>query len=228
MYNAVIIKHSLPQIRLEVISRSKNNGSCTNVSISSDRNPVCAGRSVLNDGIIPPLAGVNSNPELLWASELFALNGTHGRIVLSFEVDSENHNCMELAVFNCPDMGINLPLFSVYFDNSFRPDRESGNNEILGTLIVMSQLVNTSCNRLLVLLCFYYLLDYPLIFTYNALSEVDMISDFELFAFKYLVLKHSKYQIVHSKIFLSDDQVLLVVIKSILISITCYTGIFER
>ena len=38
-----------------------------------------------------------------------------------FEVDSENHDRMELAVFNCPEMRIDLPLFSVYFDDSFRP-----------------------------------------------------------------------------------------------------------
>ena len=110
-----------------------------------NRNNTCAGTSVLNDGFIPPLDGVSSNST--WASELFTLNGTRGIIRLSFEVDSENHDCMELAVFNCPEMRINLSSVSVYFDSSFRPDR---NDSTLGTLIMESQLMATSCDHLLV------------------------------------------------------------------------------
>ena len=139
MYNAVIMikKHNLPQMRLELVHGSQSNGSCTNES--SNGSPVCFGTSVLNDGMIPQINTSNST----WAFELFTLDGTHGKIVLSFEIDSENHDRMELAVFNCPQMRINLPLLNVYFDESFRPDR---NDRTLGTLIMESQLVNTSCD----------------------------------------------------------------------------------
>ena len=145
MYNAVITKHSLPQNRLELVYGSQNNGSCTNESSSSNGSPVCFGTSVLNDGIIPEINTSNST----WASKLFTLDASRGRIVLSFEVDSANHDHMELAVFNCPMMGISLSSFSLYLDESFRPD-QSKTNETLGTLIVESQLVNTSCHQLLV------------------------------------------------------------------------------
>ena len=46
-------------------------------------------------------------------------------IIVSFEVDGDNHDRMELAVFNCPEMGISVPLVNVYFNNSFRPDRSN-------------------------------------------------------------------------------------------------------
>ena len=146
----VITRHNLPQQRLELVFGSQNNGSCTDVSESLDGNPVCADTSVLNDGIIPALDGVNSSNNSAWATELFTLRGTHGRVTrLSFEVDSENHDRMELAVFNCPEMGINISSFSVYFDESFRPDR-NGTNETLGSFIMESQLMVTSCDQLLV------------------------------------------------------------------------------
>ena len=54
---------------------------------------------------------------------------------------------MELAVFNCPEMGIGFPSVSVYFDSSFRLDRD---DRTLGTFIMKAQLMNTSCDHLLV------------------------------------------------------------------------------
>ena len=142
----MITRHNLPQNRLEPIFGSKNNGSCTSVSQSLDGVPVCAGTSVLNDGIIPALDGFNTSNST-WASELFTLDGMHERIRLSFEVDSENHDRMKLAVFNCPGMRINLSLVKVYFDSSFRPDRK---DSTLGTFNIESQLMSTSCDRLLI------------------------------------------------------------------------------
>ena len=145
-----ITRHNLPQNRLENVNGSQNNGSCKSIETEQLRvgeslttRHVCAGKSVLNDGVTP---GINtSNP--IWASELFTLNGTRGTIRLSFEVDSKNHDRMELAVFNCPQMRIHLPSFRVYFDSSFRPNRT---NSTLGTFIMESQLMNTSCDHLLV------------------------------------------------------------------------------
>ena len=61
---------------------------------------------MLNDGIIPTLDGISSNETSLWATELFTLSGERGRNILSFEVDSVDHDHMELAVFNCPGLGM--------------------------------------------------------------------------------------------------------------------------
>ena len=143
MYNTVITRHNLLPRRLERVYGSQENANCTEFAGEN----ICAGTSVLNDGIIPNLDGVNTSNSTLWASQLFTLNVTRGIIRLSFEVDSENHDCMELAVFNCPEMRINLPSFSIYFDSSFRPDRNDGT---LGTLIMESRLMATSCDHLLV------------------------------------------------------------------------------
>ena len=140
-------------MRLELIFGSQSNGSCTNVSQSSDGIPVCAapGTSVLNDDIIPALDGVNSLNTSSWAAELFTLNRENGRIILSFEVNSTDHDRMELAVFNCPGMGINSSVVDIYFDSSFRPDRTGTmNRQLLGSLSTRSQLNGTSCDHLLV------------------------------------------------------------------------------
>ena len=143
-----ITRHNLPQQRLVSENGSQNNGSCQVLSSSLNR-PICAGTSVLNDAIIPILVGVGqSNPQ--WASELFTLSGTI-TIRLSFELDSVDHDRMELAVFNCPAMSINLPMLNVYFDSSFRPDRVQNNDTPdLGNLAVEAQIMNTSCDHLLV------------------------------------------------------------------------------
>ena len=145
----MITKHNLPQNRLKVVFGSKNNGSCMDISDSLDGSPVCTGTSVLNDDIIPPLDGISSDETPSWATELFTLSGERGRITLSFEVDSKDHDHMELAVFNCPDMGINSSMVDIYFDSSFRPDK-TGTNQPLGDLSTESQLVGTSCEHLLV------------------------------------------------------------------------------
>ena len=105
-------------------------------------NNICAGTSVLNDGVIPAVDTSNT----AWASQLFTLDGNRRVIRLSFELESENHDRMELAVFNCPEMGIGLSSVTVYFDSSFRPDRD---NSTLGSCIMESQLTDTSCDRLL-------------------------------------------------------------------------------
>ena len=119
------------------------NASCTEFFMG--RNNTCSGTSVLNDGIIPVLDAIDTSDT--WASQLFTLSGTRGIIRLSFELNNSNHDRMELAVFNCPEMGISLSSFGVYFDQSFRPGRD---NSTLGTLIMEPQLMATSCDRLLV------------------------------------------------------------------------------
>jgi hypothetical protein len=106
-------------------------------------NNTCSGTSVLNDGNIPALDTSIST----WASQLFTLTGTRGLTRLSFEVVSDNHDRMELVVFNCPELGIGLSSIRVYFDESFRPDRD---DFTLGMLIMESQLMATSCDHLLV------------------------------------------------------------------------------
>ena len=146
----MITRHTLPQNRLESLYGSDRNASCSlknNIGIG-DR-VSCDGASVLNDGIISALDGVSSNQTSKWATELFTLRRPTptARIILSFEVDSDNHDRMELVVFNCPGMGISLPIVDIYFDSSFRPDR-SGSE--LGNLNLQQQLMGTSCDHLLV------------------------------------------------------------------------------
>ena len=96
---------------MELVYGSQKKAGCTELYMNG--NNTCIGTSVLNDGVIPSLDRVSSNS--IWASELFTLSGTRGIIRLSFEVDSENHDCMELAVFNCSEMGIGFSSVSVYF-----------------------------------------------------------------------------------------------------------------
>ena len=133
---------------MEFVYGSQNNTGCTNVSQSLNGIPVSPGTSVLNDGCIPTLDGISSNETSSWATELFTLSGERGRIILSFEVDSMDHDRMKLAVFNCPDMGINSPVVDIYFDSSFRPNR-IGRSLSLGDFNTESQLVGTSCDHLL-------------------------------------------------------------------------------
>ena len=118
------------------------NASC--IELFMGRNNTCSGTSVLNDGTIP---GPFDTSSPAWASRLFTLSGTRGIIRLSFEVESADHDRMELAVFNCPEMGIGLSSVRVYFDESFRRDRDDSK---LGTLIMESQLMVTSCDHLII------------------------------------------------------------------------------
>ena len=123
-------------------------GNCT--SISGDNNNICNGTSVLNDGIIPDLSGVSDNNQSQWAAQLFTMGRTESgtaKIILSFEVEHNTYDRVELTVFNCPEQNIYTPVLNVYFDTSFRPER---NNSSLGTAVVANHtLLNTSCNYLL-------------------------------------------------------------------------------
>ena len=91
------------------------NANCSSLSVGNS--VICDGTSVLNDGRIPALNRVSSNPASNWATELFTVRrpGVTSRILLSFEVDSDNHDRMKMAVFNCPEMEISAPLVDVYF-----------------------------------------------------------------------------------------------------------------
>ena len=85
------------------------NGGCSSTSGTS--NETCDGTSVLNDGILPALSGVNSDPASQWASELFTMrrSGTD-QIVVSLELPvGRTHDRVELTVFNCPQWGIYAP-----------------------------------------------------------------------------------------------------------------------
>ena len=77
------IRHSLPQ-ELERLYGSDINGKCT--SVSGANSDIFSGTSVLNDGVIPALSGVNDSTSQ-WAAQLFTMrrSGTDS-IVVSFEV----------------------------------------------------------------------------------------------------------------------------------------------
>ena len=90
----------------------------------------------------------SDDPQSQWAAQLFIMRrpGT-GRIVLSFEVEPTSYNHMELAVFNCPERGINTPVVNVYVDTSFRPERVDDGT--LTNFNTNQSLLNTSCDHLI-------------------------------------------------------------------------------
>ena len=92
------------------------NGGCS--STSGTNNEICNGSSVLNDGILPALSGVSSDPASQWANELFTMNraGTEEIVVsvgLPVVTPTVYHNHVELTVFNCPQWGIYGPQVTV-------------------------------------------------------------------------------------------------------------------
>ena len=137
------VRHALIPNRLQSVYGSDINGRCTLVNGSRIS---CNGTSVLNDSVIPVLSGVSNDSESQWAAELFTLRRI-GRIVTSFELEDANHDRVELAVFNCPELGISAPEVNVYVDSSFRPGREDRG---LGVSSVNVSLTNTSCDQLIV------------------------------------------------------------------------------
>ena len=118
------------------------NGGCS--SISETNSGICNGTSVLNDGILPALSGVSSDPASQWANELFTMNrsGTE-EILVSVQLPPGNiiHDRVELSVFNCPQWGIYAPQVMVYIAISF-----NGNSLIL---IADVTLPDESCEYLL-------------------------------------------------------------------------------
>jgi hypothetical protein len=71
---------------------------------------------------------------------------TSKQIILSFEVKNQVYDCIELAIFNCPEWHMNASRINVYSDTSFRPERS---NVSLGIDEANYSLSNTSCDYLL-------------------------------------------------------------------------------
>ena len=113
---------------------------------------ICNGTSVLNDGIIPALSNISNDSMSFWTAKLLTMRQVEDvQIVLSFEVMNQSYDCVELAVFNCPEMDMNASRLGIYQDNSFRQGRAFGRTDSsLGTDIKPDHsLNNTSCNYLL-------------------------------------------------------------------------------
>ena len=154
---SIPIRHSLPDARTVSEFGSSEDGNCSQILRSSEhsdihRGSVCNGTSVLNDGIIPALGNVSKNSMSFWAAELLTMRQVEDvPIVLSFEVMNQSYDCMELAVFNCPEMDMNASRFSIYQDDSFRPGKVFENSDSsLGTDIKPNLLLNNaSCDYLL-------------------------------------------------------------------------------
>ena len=129
------IRHTLPPELESGLFGSQGNGGC-----SSTNNDICEGTSVLNDGILPALSGVSSDPASQWANELFTMrrSGTDD-IVLSVEVPNEIHDRMELSVFNCPQLGIYAPQVVVYTADSLKTNL---------LMVANVSLPDTSCDYL--------------------------------------------------------------------------------
>ena len=153
---SVPIRHSLPDFRTVSMFGSSEDGNCSSVITYYNNSPhhrifrgsICNGTSVLNDGIIPALGKVSDNSSSLWATQLLIMR-QEGKlpIILSFEVENQLYDCIELAVFNCPGRHMNASRINIYSDTSFRPERE---NASLGISIKANHLLsNTSCDYLL-------------------------------------------------------------------------------
>ena len=149
-----IIRHSLPVFRTVSAFGSSSNGSCSSVIPFQDpsiyRGNICNDTrlSILSDGVIPALSNIGDDSTSLWAAQLLTMRQRRDtRIVLSFEVENKFYDCMELAVFNCPERAMNVSRMNIYRDTSFRPERE---DDSLGTNIKTDHsLSNSSCDYLL-------------------------------------------------------------------------------
>ena len=143
-------RHSLPHRRTIPMFGSLKNGRCSSVEPATNRGGICNGTSVLNDGIIPALSNISDDNRSLWAAQLLTMrqDTTNSEsVVLSFEVENQVYDCVELAVFNCPKMNMTASRINIYRDASFRPNK---NSTSLGTPIILNYtLSNTSCNYLL-------------------------------------------------------------------------------
>ena len=179
---SIPIRHSLPTRRTVSVFNSSTNGNCSSTSM---RGSICNGTSVLNDGIIPALSNVSDDDGSLWAAQLLAMKQSRTqRIVLSFEVENQDYDSVELAVFNCPQnlMQMNATV-SIYSDTSFRPERA---NDSLGTNIRANYLLsNTSCEYLvkfyvsfMTVSSSYFNIEFPALTSVNYvfLGEVSFLS----------------------------------------------------
>lgn len=149
---SVPIRHSLPDLRTVSKFGSMENGKCSSVIRNSSehriyRGSICTDTSVLNDGVIPALHNVSSDNNSNWAAELLAMKQIMKLpIVLSFEVENKSYDCVEMAVFNCSEMKMDVFRINIYKDNSFRPERK---NDTLGVKLDANySLSNTSCSHL--------------------------------------------------------------------------------
>ena len=151
---SVPIRHSLPDVRTMSKFGSSEDGNCLQIRRSSNhsdiyRGSICDGTSVLNDGIIPALSNVSNASDSHWAAQLLIMKQDKDLpIVLSFEVENQSYDCMQLAVFNCPNEESNMNV-RVYSDTMFRPQRDGQDPVSLGDMIKDHFLSNTSCNYLL-------------------------------------------------------------------------------
>ena len=138
------IRHTLPPELESGLFGSPVNGGCS--SVSETNSEICNDISVLNDGIIPALSGVQDTAS--WANQLFTMRrqGTN-RIVVSLEIPSGTHNRMELTVFNCPERGINTPQVTVYVTDLLRI---VGPQDSPGLAVIADEVLpNISCEYLL-------------------------------------------------------------------------------
>ena len=148
----VPIRHPLPNARTKSVFGSLENGNCSSLILGPStpdgihRGSICNGTSVLNDGIIPALRNVSSDSRSLWAAQLLTMEQSKiEQIVLSFEVENQVYNCIELSVFNCPLRHMTASRINIYSDKSFRPERVEAS---LGTNEVNYSLSNASCDYL--------------------------------------------------------------------------------
>lgn len=102
---AVPARYTISRIPLSV-NGSSENGSCSTIRVHDDESQECytPQSSVLFDGVIPSLTGININ--MCWASQLLVIEQTT-TITVEFHPDRPNNEfsgiaSVEVVMFNCP------------------------------------------------------------------------------------------------------------------------------
>ncbi len=121
------------------VNGSSENGNC---NLTSSARPRCreSNTSVLQDGIIPTLTGLDGD---MWASQLLAMNTTNSSIDITFNFrhippSYDGLERIEVVMFNSPEWGISVDSITLL---------ESNNNSFENRLVNISP-TNTSCASL--------------------------------------------------------------------------------
>ncbi len=120
------------------VNGSSEDGNCNLTSTARCNEPTT---SILQDGIIPTLAGLDGD---MWASQLLTINTTNSNINMSFNFRNIKPNFtglegVEVLMFNCPEWGISVDSITLY---------GSTTTESIGSFFKTINTTITSCNSL--------------------------------------------------------------------------------
>ncbi len=97
------------------VNGSSENGNC---NLTTSERPRCRDptTSVLQDGIIPTLTGLDGD---MWASQLLTMNTTNSSIAITFNFlnitpSYDGFERVEVMMFNCPEWGISVDSITLF------------------------------------------------------------------------------------------------------------------